>query len=127
MKIYLEYKDLKSEKFWEVTVKGKVMTTRWGKLDTQGQSKSKESASPKLAKAEAEKQKASKIKKGYKAVTAKKRASPKQTPVKKLAAKKKRSISIRKSFIKTAPKAGSSDEVDAIVSLEELLVAYAHM
>ena len=42
MKTYLEYKDPKSEKFWEVSVKGKVMTTRWGKLDTQGQSKSKE-------------------------------------------------------------------------------------
>ncbi len=54
MKIYLEYKDAKSEKFWEVSVKGKVMTTRWGKLDTQGQSKSKELESPKLAKAELE-------------------------------------------------------------------------
>lgn len=33
MKTYLEYKDPKSEKFWEVSVKGKVMTTRWGKLN----------------------------------------------------------------------------------------------
>ena len=73
MKSYLEYKDSKTEKFWEVSVKGKVMTARWGKLDTQGQSKSKELESPKLARAEAEKQKASKIKKGYKEVTAKKK------------------------------------------------------
>ena len=92
MKDYLEYQDEKSHKFWEVSVKGKVMTSRWGKLDTQGQSKSKELASPKLAKAEAEKQKASKIKKGYKAVAAKKKVAPK-----KKAAAKKKTVSKKKS------------------------------
>jgi DNA ligase 1 len=71
MKSYLEYKDSKSEKFWEVSVKGKVMTTRWGKLETAGQSKSKELESPALAASEAEKQKASKVKKGYREVAGK--------------------------------------------------------
>lgn len=87
MKIYLEYKDEKSEKFWEVTIKGKTLITRWGKLETQGQSKSKELESPKLAKAEAEKQRASKIKKGYEEVTVKKNsATKKKTPAKKATA-----------------------------------------
>ena len=45
MKIFLEYKDSQTEKFWEVSVKGKVMTTRWGKLETQGQTKELESTS----------------------------------------------------------------------------------
>ena len=78
MKIYLEFKDLKSEKFWEVSVKSKVITTRWGKVGTAGQSKSKELDSPALAKAEAEKQKVSKIKKGYKEIPEKKKPTEKK-------------------------------------------------
>ena len=79
MKSYLEYKDSKSEKFWEVSVKGKVMTTRWGKLETAGQSKSKELESPALAASEAEKQKASKVKKGYREVAGKKKTVARET------------------------------------------------
>lgn len=36
MKTYLEYKDEKSHKFWEVEQKGKTHTLRYGKVDSDG-------------------------------------------------------------------------------------------
>jgi|TARA_B110000285_G_scaffold234535_1_gene311871 predicted DNA-binding WGR domain protein len=36
MKTYLGYTDSKSEKFWEVSVKGKVMTILWGQARHPG-------------------------------------------------------------------------------------------
>ena len=62
---YLEYKDEKSEKFWEASVDGKTMTRRWGKLGTDGQTHTKEFASTEDAIAEQEKMIASKKAKGY--------------------------------------------------------------
>lgn len=38
---YFEFTDAKSSKFWEVSVSGCDMTTRWGKLGSAGQSKTK--------------------------------------------------------------------------------------
>jgi DNA ligase 1 len=40
-KRYFEFKDEKSSKFWEVSRSGNEMTTRWGKIGTAGQSKTK--------------------------------------------------------------------------------------
>jgi DNA ligase 1 len=38
---YFEFVDEKSSKFWEVSQRGNEMTTRWGKIGTAGQSKTK--------------------------------------------------------------------------------------
>ena len=38
---YFEFVDGKSSKFWEVSRSGKDMTTRWGRIGTDGQSKTK--------------------------------------------------------------------------------------
>ena len=64
-----EYKDAKSHKFWEVSVSGKKVNIRYGKLGTDGQTSLKELSTPAEAKAHAEKQAAGKVKKGYKEVT----------------------------------------------------------
>ncbi len=55
MKTYLEFRDNKSEKFWEVSVEGSVMTTRWGKIDSSGQSKKKDLSTHDIACDEAKK------------------------------------------------------------------------
>jgi predicted DNA-binding WGR domain protein len=68
MKIYLEYKDNKSEKFWEVSVEGSVMTTRWGKIDSSGQSKKKDLSTHEIACDEAKKLAEKKQRKDYKEV-----------------------------------------------------------
>ena len=65
MKIYLEYRDEKSSKFWEVTVTDPTMTTRWGKLGSDGQSKEKAYESKDEAIKEAEKLASQKVRKGY--------------------------------------------------------------
>jgi len=98
-KRYFEYKDAKSKKFWEVSVSGKKVNIRYGKLGTDGQTSLKELSTPAEAKAHAEKQAAGKVKKGYKEakVKAAKKAVKKKTAkkvtkkkvVKKKATKKK--------------------------------------
>ena len=65
MKIYLVYQDEKSHKFWQIEVKGKEHTVTYGKVGTDGQSKTKEFASNEQAIKDAEKLAASKKKKGY--------------------------------------------------------------
>ena len=72
-----EYKDAKSHKFWEVSVSGKKVNIRYGKVGTDGQTSVKELGTPAEAKAHAEKQAASKVKKGYKAKQIK---SKRETP-----------------------------------------------
>ncbi len=37
MKNYFEYQDDKSHKFWEITLNGLKLTTRYGKINTDGQ------------------------------------------------------------------------------------------
>ena len=97
-KSYFEYKDAgrsvpnatysvtlaKSSKFREVSVSGKKVNIRYGKIGTDGQTSLKELGTPAEAKAHAEKQAAGKVKKGYK--EAKVKAAKKA--VKKKAAKK---------------------------------------
>jgi len=41
MKTYLEFKDEKSNKFWEITLTQNELTTRYGKIGAQGSSKIK--------------------------------------------------------------------------------------
>ncbi|MBO6933684.1 MAG: DNA ligase [Deltaproteobacteria bacterium] len=60
-----EYKDQKSNKFWEIEREGSSVTTRWGKIDTSGQTKTKDLGTDAKAEAHVDKQIASKVKKGY--------------------------------------------------------------
>jgi len=39
---HLEYKDAKSDKFWEISLDGPRFTVRWGRRGSAGQSKTKE-------------------------------------------------------------------------------------
>ncbi len=64
MKRY-EYKDEKSEKFWEVHVEGDSFTARYGKIGASGQTSTKTFASNEKAQVEADKMAAKKVKKGY--------------------------------------------------------------
>ncbi len=65
MKNYFEFKDDKSSKFWEISINDKTMTTRYGKIGTNGQSSEKPFETDVLAKKEYNKLIAEKTKKGY--------------------------------------------------------------
>ncbi len=92
-RIYLEFEDGKSHKFWEGFTDGSALTTRWGRAGTDGQSKDFEFGDDAAAVAELDKKAKAKIKKGYVeqngAASAKKTAkkakakSATKTPVKK--------------------------------------------
>lgn len=60
-----EYRDQKSSKFWEIGRAGAEVTTRWGRIGTEGQSKVKQFASEAKAEAEVAKQIRGKTGKGY--------------------------------------------------------------
>ena len=60
-----EYRDHKSSKFWEIERDGSELTTRWGKIGTKGQSKTKSFPSEDKASSEYAKQIKSKTGKGY--------------------------------------------------------------
>jgi predicted DNA-binding WGR domain protein len=60
-----EFKDGKSNKFWEIQVEGDSHTVRYGKIGTDGQVQTKTFASDAKAQADADKLIASKTKKGY--------------------------------------------------------------
>ena len=122
-KRYFEYKDAKSKKFWEVSVSGKKVNIRYGKLGTDGQTSLKELGTPAEAKAHAEKQAAGKVKKGYKEakVKAVKKAAKKKTikkkttkkATKKKAPKKKATKKkATKKATKKAPAKGKADQVN---------------
>ena len=65
MKTYLEFKDKKSDKFWEITLTENEFTTRYGKIGTQGTSKIKSFETPEKALKAAQKLIAQKKGKGY--------------------------------------------------------------
>ena len=67
MTTHLEYHDKKanSKKFWEITVKGKTMTRRFGRIGTKPQTRTNEFDTPAAAKKEAAKLIAEKRGKGY--------------------------------------------------------------
>lgn len=60
-----EFKDGKSNKFWEIELDGSSFTTTYGKIGTDGQSSSKEFDSPEKARKEYDKIVNEKVKKGY--------------------------------------------------------------
>ena len=60
-----EHRDDGSAKFWEIETKGQVVSTRWGRLGSDGTTTLKDVGSEAKAKAEAEKQIRSKLAKGY--------------------------------------------------------------
>jgi DNA ligase-1 len=64
-KRYFEFCEDGSHKFWEISVSGAALTTRWGKVGTDGQCKTKDFVSDEKAEAEAAKLIAEKTKKGY--------------------------------------------------------------
>ncbi len=59
-----EFIEGSSSKFWEITVDGTKIETRWGRIGTEGQTKSATSGSPALATAAAQKQIGEKLAKG---------------------------------------------------------------
>lgn len=63
-----EFSEGTSNKFWEISLDGDSFTVCYGKLGTDGQSKTKTFDSPAQAKAEYEKLVAEKVKKGYEEV-----------------------------------------------------------
>lgn len=68
--IRLEYKDEKSSKFWEVSVEGDSHTVRYGRIGSDGQTKTKSFDSAEDAQAAADKLMKAKLKKGYEEVAA---------------------------------------------------------
>jgi cell wall assembly regulator SMI1/predicted DNA-binding WGR domain protein len=62
---YFEFTAGTSNKFWEIVQEGSTMTTRYGKIGTNGQSTTKSFDSPEKAAAETAKMIAKKVKEGY--------------------------------------------------------------
>jgi predicted DNA-binding WGR domain protein len=62
----LEFRKGTSQKFWEIDVRGASIVTRWGRLGTDGQEKTKKLASPTAAKAAHDALVREKTAKGYK-------------------------------------------------------------
>jgi predicted DNA-binding WGR domain protein len=60
-----EYRDEKSNKFWEVTVAAETVTVRYGRIGSDGTTQDKTYGSAAEAMAAAEKQIGEKLKKGY--------------------------------------------------------------
>lgn len=76
----LEYHDDRSHKFWEIERTGAEVTTRWGRVGTAGQSKTKDFGTEAKAEAAVTKQIAAKSAKGYGAPGAAPTATPATTP-----------------------------------------------
>ncbi|MEM9193394.1 MAG: DUF4132 domain-containing protein [Myxococcota bacterium] len=86
-----ELVDGKSSKFWAVRVDGTTLTTQWGRIGTDGQTKEVECDSADKAMAEARKAAEKKVKKGYQKTaqqTGAARPATKKTATKKAATKK---------------------------------------
>ena len=66
---YLEYEDEKSHKFWKIAHYGEGYTVTYGKVGTEGQSKTKDFDSEQQAFKAGDKLVASKLNKGYKKIT----------------------------------------------------------
>jgi predicted DNA-binding WGR domain protein len=64
-----EYSDAKSNKFWNIELKGKSFTVNFGKMGTAGQTQEKPFPDEAKAKKEYEKLITEKVKKGYKETT----------------------------------------------------------
>jgi predicted DNA-binding WGR domain protein len=97
-KRHFEYRDEKSDKFWEVEVNNKNLTVNFGRIGTKGQTKIKELVSPEEAIKEAEKLISQKLKKGYTEISSKEESKTEGSPEleKKLASLKKNVLAGRK-------------------------------
>ncbi|HQX52355.1 MAG TPA: DUF5724 domain-containing protein [Planctomycetaceae bacterium] len=62
---HLEFVEGNSKKFWEIELNGNTVTTKWGRIGTNGQSKTKSFADESKAKTEYDKLLKEKISKGY--------------------------------------------------------------
>ncbi len=62
---YFEFKDEKSNKFWEISCSANSMTVHYGKIGATGQSKTKEFDSASAAGLEEQKAITKKLKEGY--------------------------------------------------------------
>ncbi len=71
-----EFRDGSSAKFWAIEVDGTTITTRWGRIGTDGQTKSKAFADTAAAEKAAAKQIAGKVKKGYAEIAQAKPTAP---------------------------------------------------
>lgn len=89
MKTYLEFKDSKSHKFWQIELSGASFTVQFGKVGTAGQTQEKTFADASAAAKEAEALIKSKTKKGYVQLTAPAGAAPSAPAATKSAAKAK--------------------------------------
>ncbi len=76
MKIYLQYQDENSHKFWEIEVVKNIQTVHFGKVGSKGRSKSKTFNSAKMAQYDAKKQIIKKQHKGYKIISDTREESP---------------------------------------------------
>jgi uncharacterized protein (TIGR02996 family) len=74
--MYFEFVEGSSSKFWEITIAGTTVTTRYGKIGTAGQSTPKTYKSAGEAKLEHDKLVAEKTKKGYELVRGEAPAAP---------------------------------------------------
>jgi predicted DNA-binding WGR domain protein len=135
----LEYVEGSSSKFWEITVSGKTVKTRWGRIGADGQGKETEFASPALAKSTAEKQIAEKLSKGYaeagatktKASSAKPPATKTKASAVKPAATKTKASSAKPAAADETPgkgiKPGIFPPADATVAIPSVLRALVEM
>jgi len=62
---YFEFRDDSSSKFWEITLEGNTLSTRFGKIDSQGQTSTKTFPTPEEAQKAWDKQVREKTGKGY--------------------------------------------------------------
>lgn len=73
-----EFRDGRSDKFWEITLSGLTHTVRYGRVGTEGQSATKEFPSAEKAQASHDKLIAQKVKKGYNEIANKAEARSEQ-------------------------------------------------
>ena len=74
---YLEFKDSKSSKFWEISVSGSTVKVRYGRIGTDGQTAVKRFKTAVEAQAHAKKVTAEKLGKGYRAPSRRSKPQPK--------------------------------------------------
>lgn len=89
-----ELSDGKSHKFWAASVDGEELTTNWGRIGTDGQSKTKSLGSPEAADKELAKLIRAKTKKGY--VLVGQSAAPAKPAAAKPAAEKSPTVTVEK-------------------------------
>lgn len=97
---YFEYQDAKSHKFWEITLEGKSHTVRFGKVGTDGQTRTKSFKTAEAAAVDVERLVKQKTGKGYAPVKGSRQSSAKkkesETKSKKKATPKKSTTHLKK-------------------------------